>query len=337
MIDGTPAAKNGGWEPAPPPTERNKELSLAWRLNQRMVKWSAGTKLWAWTISISAHLLVFAAFGLMTFSHLGASTPNRPIPAAALSHVSRPVEAAAVMPKPKVRQSRPTGSVFTDTESAAGLAFDSVFFSPRPQSPANTVPHGLVAPLDSEVTPQGVDFFGSRTAERRICYVVDCSGSMAGMMQHVRNELAQSIRRLLPDQYFCVIFFGSGRLFCFSDSRMTRATADAKADACRFIDSIEPAGSTNAMQALEATLKMRDPAGAGPSVLYFLTDGFELAGDDAMRFSHRIAVLRRSFAPTVKINTIGFWPDEQGQKLLQKIADQSAGQFIAVKGAQFHD
>ena len=111
---------------------------------------------------------------------------------------------------------------------------------------------------------------------------------------------------------------------------MVRATEQAKKDAYNFIGSIQPRGATNAVAALEYAIKIRDRTGVGPSLIYFLTDGFELSEQDNSRFAHQVATMLRSFAPKAQINTIGFWPAEQDRKLLETIAKDSGGEFVVV-------
>jgi hypothetical protein len=114
---------------------------------------------------------------------------------------------------------------------------------------------------------------------------------------------------------------------------MVRATEDAKKEAYGFIKSIRPTGTTNAMDAMERAITIKDRAGAGPSVIYFLTDGFELSEQDGSRFANKVATIHRSFSPKTLINTIGFWCTEQDSKVLDKIAKESGGKFVMVGSA----
>jgi hypothetical protein len=84
------------------------------------------------------------------------------------------------------------------------------------------------------------------------------------------------------------------------------------------------------MAALERALQIRDESGDAPSLVYFLTDGFELTSRNAQRLPQKMANLLRRFAPDTKINTIGFWPAEDDRKMLKIIAEQSGGEFVSV-------
>ena len=57
---------------------------------------------------------------------------------------------------------------------------------------------------------------------------------------------------------------------------------------------------------------------------------FELTEEDAWEFSVMIKELLSLYAPTTKINTIGFWPDSRDRELLELIALQSGGEFFIV-------
>jgi Mg-chelatase subunit ChlD len=153
---------------------------------------------------------------------------------------------------------------------------------------------------------------------------------MQGIFGWVRDNLEKSIEALQPDEYFCVIVFGGDKILESGNGRLVRATEQAKKEAYGFIASICPAGTTNTLPAMERAVKVRDTSGVGPGLIYFLTDGFELGDQDASRFGDRISVMLRSFAPKTKVNTIGFWPEEQDRRLLEAIARESGGEFILI-------
>ena len=182
-----------------------------------------------------------------------------------------------------------------------------------------------------ESIAETVEFFGSRVQDRKICYVVDRSGSMQGLFGRVKEELKQSIRSLRADQYFYIIFFGGSQLSEFGDGKLLRASAEIKSSACDYIDLVEPIGITNATEALERASKIRDNQGNSASVIYFLTDGFDLSGEQIDEASGQLKSIGNSFSSGTRINTIGFWPSEDDKKLLEAIASQSGGEFVLVE------
>ncbi|MHC4888446.1 MAG: VWA domain-containing protein [Planctomycetota bacterium] len=309
-------------------------------MNQRMVWAGRGGSVafWAWMVSIVVHLIVLTAFGAVTFSpcrqQAGAKAQGeaRPTPMAKISRITKLMQAAPIIPKPKIKKS--AESRFARKPDKL-LPTNRVFGVLKPDSQklgelAEAVHSQSVFLLSSSADlPHRIEFFGSRTEQRKVCYLVDCSGSMRGIFGEVRKKLKESIGNLQPDQYFYIIFFGNGRLFEFGDN-LLRATHKTKSAAYAFIDSIRPAGQTNALAALERAVQIRDGGGVAPSLVYFLTDGFELMTEDTQRFSQKIANLLARFAPRTRINTIGFWPQSDDRKMLEAIARQSGGEFVLI-------
>ena len=312
---------------------------MAVLMNQRMVgvRRCGSITFWAWMASIAVHLIVLTAFGVVKFSQSKAQGKQRSTPIAKVSQIKKLTQAAPIIPKPKIK--KPTKSQFarrTDRLLPANRIFDIA--KPSLQAPAccwqgfakPSVSQSAFSLPSSVILPRRIEFFGSWTNQRKICYLVDCSGSMQGIFGQVRKKLKESIQSLQPDQYFYIIFFGGNKLFEFGDGRLLRATQKAKSAAYDFTDSVRPAGQTNALQALEKAVQIRDGRGLSPSIVYFLTDGFELTNEDAQRFTQKIANLLKRFAPTTRINTIGFWSASDDRKMLETIARQSGGEFVFV-------
>jgi hypothetical protein len=286
--------------------------------------------------SIAVHLIVLTVFGLVKFSQSKSQLQAAAIPSATVSQVKKLIEAAPIIPKPKIH--KPNRVEFTGSVNSAEykLGEGRIFEDPKP---GNKILGELAKPSASEsdyVLPGGkilsprVEFFGSFTDQRKVCYLVDCSGSMQGVFGRVQRELKESIGALQADQYFYIIFFGADKLFEFSGGRLLRAGEKAKSSAYDFIDSIQPAGLTNAPAALERAVQIRDGRGVSPSVIYFLTDGFELTAKGTEIFSQKVADLLKRFAPGTRINTIGFWPQDSDRKMLKEIARQSSGEFVLI-------
>ena len=307
---------------------------MAVLMNQRTV-WTqrrGSVTLWAWVVSIAVHLIVLTTLGVVKFSQPKAVGKQQPVPTAKVSRIKKLIETAPVIPKPKVKKP----FVKRSAKSMSRLLTTNQVFNaakPRSQDLGNWAKPSASAGVfsaSSEISPKGIEFFGSWTQKRKVCYVVDCSGSMQGIFGRVRGKLAESIQSLQPDQYFYIIFFGGNRLFEFGDGRLLRATQQGKSAAYDFIDSIQPAGQTNTLAALERAVQIRDSSAHSPSIIYFLTDGFELTDEDELRLPQKIANLLKRFAPKTKINTIGFDTAGDDRKMLKTIARQSGGEFIFV-------
>jgi hypothetical protein len=291
---------------------------------------SGSRKFWAWTVSITVHLIVLALFGVAKFSQSKSQDRQQPVATAKIKRIKKLIETSVVIGKPKIK---PAKSRFT-AKTAEILSMDQFFDLPSPSSADMadftnpSVSIWRLSPGDC-ILSHRVEFFGAWTDERRLCYVVDCSGSMKGLFGRVRKELKASIESLQPDQYFSIIFFSGGKVFEFGDGRLIRATRKAKLVACDFIDSVRPAGRTNALTALKRAVRIGDD-GNGPSVIYLLTDGFELTAEDTQRFPQKVTSLLNRFVPVTKINTIGFWPTNDDREMLETIAGQSGGEFVFV-------
>jgi hypothetical protein len=284
--------------------------------------------LWAWFASIVLHLLLLAIFASMDFSGYSGErnsvarlTPGR-------AQIKKIIESRAVTPKPKIRK------IFKhDAASVTKRPLDIPLKSPTKllydTERLGSADTDLVA--GSDVWSQGVEFFGQFTDVRKICYVVDASGSMHGRLGLVKQQLKDSIASLRPDQFFYIIFFLQGdKLLESGNGFLTRATPKAKTAANSFIESIRPAGTTDPLNALDRAMRIRDHSGRSCGLIYFLSDGFDLEQAGAETFANRVEKLRQRLAPSVKINTIGFWTQKTDRQILETVAETSGGQFVNV-------
>jgi hypothetical protein len=302
-----------------------------------------GVKFYALAISVFIHVVGLSIFAGIKLS----KSPPVQLQTTAVVSISQAqtlAERASVAPKPRVSpatQDRPIDAaqdrrIARTNEFALRAGVYQIFDIPKQNSQQQVeLPKQPSQPEASERTvaetlPQRAEFFGSPAQGRRICYVVDCSGSMQGLWQGVKKELVESIGQLQPDQYFTVIIFGSGSILESGGGRLVRATERAKKDASVFIDSLRPMGATNALAAMQRGITIKDNMGTGPALIYFLTDGFELNEQDSSRFAHQVSTMLRSFSPNTKINTIGFWAEKQDRRMLETIAKDSGGEFVPV-------
>jgi hypothetical protein len=308
-------------------------------VSQGTVKKHRRIKLYALGVSVFAHIVGLSVFAAVKISQ---SSPVRlqTTTVVSISQAAKLADRQAVTPKPKVSsvdnklfQGRPIAkAIGRGSPMAAGPVFDLSKEDYQRQAEELKQPielRGTAATSGGELAGN-IEFFDSPAHGRRICYVVDCSGSMRGLWKRVQEELIDSIGKLQQDYYFCVIVFGGGSILESGGGKMVRATEQAKKEAYSFIRSIQPRGITNATAALERAIMVKDRTGAGASVIYFLTDGFELSEQDGSRFAHKVATIHRSFAPKAQINTIGFWCTEQDSKVLETIAKESGGKFVMV-------
>jgi len=315
-----------------------------------MVKNHRRIKLYAVGVSVLVHIAALTVFAAIKISQ-SAPVPLQTTTTVSISQAARLAERQAAMPKPKVNpvESKPfdvSGSIKSEiikgkpiakADAKAGQANILPGFEMQ-KGNSQRQAEDLRPPIPEETTnttvsqesAASIEFFDSPANGRRICYVVDCSGSMRGLWNKVREELDDSISKLPQDYYFCVIVFGGGSILETGGGKMVRATEQAKKEAYGVIAAIQPRGGTNAADALERAIMVKDRTGAGASSIYFLTDGFELSEQDGTRFAHKVATVHRSFAPKAQINTIGFWCTEQDGKVLEAIAKESGGKFVMI-------
>lgn len=306
-----------------------------WRDQRRVAAGHSGSvNLKALAASIVVHVIVLGSFGVVRFSDWGESQ-NDGIEAASvsLSSIKELSESPLVAPKPKVKHRDVTGSSLRAEKllSAAAIA--------GRDEPGNAGSAESEIIISSETLPElspqeslngEIEFFGSVSEQRKVCYVVDCSGSMRGMFARVRRELTESIDKLWADQYFYIIFFGGGRFYETGGGKLVRATEKAKRRAYDFIESVRPAGQTNAMAALKRAMQIRDEQQRSAAVVYFLTDGFELTEEAGEEFLRQTLKMQKQFAPSTRINTIGFWPQSNDRILLERLSRQSGGESVFV-------
>ncbi|MGD0551191.1 MAG: hypothetical protein ABSB25_00925 [Sedimentisphaerales bacterium] len=322
-------------------------------MSQGTVKNHRRIKLYALGVSVFAHIVALSVFAAIKISQ-SAPVPLQTTTTVSINQAAKLADRQAVTPKPKVNpvDSKPfdsSGSLKADiiqgrpivkadgkaTQANARPVFDAPKEDNRRQAEdvkPPIQPEGANAAGSGE-SAANIEFFDSPAKGRRICYVVDCSGSMQGLWKRVQEELVDSIGKLQQDYYFCVIVFGGGSILETGGGKMVRATEQAKKEAYEFIAAVGPRGGTNAADALERAIMIKDRTGVGASAIYFLTDGFELSEQDGSRFAHKIATIHRSFAPKTQINTIGFWCTEQDGSVLETIAKESGGKFVMVGNA----
>ena len=228
------------------------------------------------------------------------------------------------MPKPKVKN-------LSENQTA----------QPRSQQRPNVIArtsHADTRQLSSNATPasasqvsfNSTEFFSSETDVRKICFVVDRSASMLGTFNRVRTKLKDSIASLRQDQYFDIVFFGGETIADFGRQQLMRASHKRKSEACDFIDSIKPSGTTDAAAALIYAMTIKDSAGNPPQLIYFLTDGLDINANKTKDISLFIENKRKTLAPSTVINTIGFQTERADKRTLQIIAINSSGKFVSI-------
>ncbi|MCI0499535.1 MAG: VWA domain-containing protein [Planctomycetales bacterium] len=281
---------------------------------------------WALIASVAVHSAALAVFtGVKLSGRLSAASGQRP--AFSVQTIEQIVQQPLPRPKPKIEPILPPAPPQEPVQQPPLVASPE----PPPPAPRQAEPVEPEAVRQPETAVNEVEFFGQKSVVQRICYVVDCSGSMYGRMYQVREQLKESILKLNPQQAFGVVFFMDGqKILASGNGTLESATARAKSQTITLIESIRPAGSTDAAHAIGYAMRLKDPSGDSPELMYFLTDGFDLDSQRTTQFAESVRRLRNSLAPGAVVHTIGFGPQPQDSQTLRQLASDTGGEFIEV-------
>jgi hypothetical protein len=182
-------------------------------------------------------------------------------------------------------------------------------------------------PLDQASTT----LFGTSGAGSKFIYVFDRSASMAERngrpLAAAKRELIESLQQLDDTTQFQIIFYNERpRVFQFRSSspRLIWANEEGKEAAARFVQSISATGGTEHMQALKLAL------GLQPDVVFFLTDADEpqLTAADLQQID------RWNQGSQINAIEFGIGPQNEGESLLRRLAEQHRGQHVYVDVAR---
>jgi hypothetical protein len=274
--------------------------------------------LWALVVSAGVHLAALTALGAVHFCRRTDTTAGARPADVSIHTIERIIEQPASKPKPKI-------------EPQVEPVIQTVVPEPvEAVEPTQPKADNAAMPLPMHVQPDPTGlFFGQGVKAQSVCYVVDGSGSMLGLMYLVREQLRESILNLSGQQSFNVLFFMQGGVLLQSfEGRMERATPAAKAEALNLLARVCPQGQTSAKQAIETAFRFRDRTGKVPEVIYFLTDGFDLmeGGNDA--FVQQVRNLKNTLAPASIVHTIGIYPEAKDRTILSELAAACGGRYI---------
>ncbi len=287
-----------------------------------------------WALSLSLHgLLVVGAL----FVAWRVIEPEQAPPATAVSFESPAYDPALVIDAqaPAERSAPAPVREFAAALAPAtpGTPDPAAVFAP-PADPAGALALPAQGPNLSINLPKslGARFAGVNASDARdIVYVVDGSGSMVTSLPDVLSELKRSIRALHPTQRFQVIVFrvveagGVERTF-ETPGRLALlpATADNKARAESWLDSLRARGRSDPTGALRAALELK------PAAVFLLSSRLSAGAggpdvDELLSYLDRAnPVDRRSGRRRVLIRTIQVLDPEPDEALL-RIAQAHGG------------
>lgn len=148
------------------------------------------------------------------------------------------------------------------------------------------------------------------------------SGGERSRMEVAKAELRKVLARLPDGVELNVLRFDS--LITPWRSALTKLSAATRRAATKFVDASAPAGMTNIYDALETAFKDEKV-----DTIFLLSDGAPTNGkyvkpDEILRAVRTMNRLRK-----VKINTIGFDLKPDARRLLERLADENFGTFVA--------
>ena len=190
------------------------------------------------------------------------------------------------------------------------------------QFPTSSVPVGAAVATQ----PKVVSYYGLAIEARRMVFVVDISGSMAGgRLQAVKRELTTAIDGLPPEAAFNLVIFSS-RVAAWQRS-LRPATPAVKQAARAYVYNLRAGGDTAAYDALEAAFQFNVEA------IYFLSDGDPNLGKIVAPAAIVAAVAQANRSRRISVYTIGIAPGVPGSELdrfMEKLAAENFGAYRRV-------
>ncbi len=278
-----------------------------------------------WIISILFHAVLFLLMALIVWVvQATATTPGLPLAEATLadyiedgfdSPTENPTLAADGPVIPVEMESFETEQLDLLSEVAGNTGGDiSIIGIGAGAGEGDLTGFGLAGGVG-----EGPSFFGLGKGEvgaKKICYVVDRSGSMVETLNYVKDEVKRSVGRLNRTQEYHIMFFSSGPPVEVPPRKMVSAIRPYKKRSFDFLDTLDAAGSTDPVPAMARAFQLE------PDLIYFLTDG-EFSPD----LIQRLRVWNSD--EKVKIYTIAYI-SRRGEDLLRQIARENGGQFTYI-------
>lgn len=195
-------------------------------------------------------------------------------------------------------------------------------------------------------------FYGLDVPTKRVIFVLDRSGSMAGesrwqddsrtptgdgprleggrKIDVCRFELKQVLASLAPDARFAVMFYNRD-VRRFPARGLARASTAAIKKAGDFIDSVEPLGATNIFDSLEAAMAAEDWEDQVDTI-FVLSDGLPNCGRFEVTDAICAEIRRRNAQSRITINTVLVGTGDAARELMEQLAEKNGGRFVDRSG-----
>lgn len=282
-----------------------------------------------WVVSALIHVLVVAGFLMVSTGGSAPSAAPRQIPTSTFEPETEPLEPEALVDNLQMAplDAAPAPPDLVDLPAPPDLAAAPAHIA----VPAVAQSHSsfVLAGNSPAAGAAPSRFCGLPATGDRICYVVDCSGSMVMAFDYVRREVKRAVAALNPGQYFHVIFFAGGDPIQLMPSQLRRANLHQRNASLDFVDEIQlkdvvagGAAWQGVVKALDAAMAVRTTSNQAAQVIYLFTDG-EFDHDRVAGFLTRMQQRRPS---SFVINVVACG-SRDNEPFLRQLASNHQGRF----------
>lgn len=195
-----------------------------------------------------------------------------------------------------------------------------------PKKDAFTFPDPALRGGQAMLKEGQVTYYGIPIYAKKVIFVIDTSGSMAGpRIMHARAELIKAIDNLPSTTTFNIVSFNSN--LATWNKQPVIASAENKTKATKWVKNLQPGGSTFTYDALKTTMDQQ------PEAMYVLTDGEPTGGAIVEPNAILDAIKQTNKYRRTTIHVIGVSPGpEEGvfSQFMKKLAAQNYGQYRRV-------
>jgi hypothetical protein len=282
-----------------------------------------------WVVSGLAHLLIIAVFLVASSGKNAPSAQVRLIPTSTFEQPSEPLQPEPIIDNLKVEPPMPSPM---SAEPADPPPLNSLPPAPgiAPAIAALTSnSSSYVFGSDNLAATAATRFCGVPASGNRICYIIDCSGSMVMALDYVRREVQRTVSTLNPGQYFNVIFFAGGDPIQLMPPQLRRANLHQRRAALDFIKNVpltnvptNTAAAQAVISALKTAFTITTPTKQTVQTVYLFTDG-EFDNTSVAAF---VTQMQQNRPTPVVINVIACG-SRDNETFLRQLATKHKGRY----------
>ncbi len=274
----------------------------------------------SWTISVAVHLVLIALLMFITLYRHNTGSGNEPESFEVQLGVQTPDQAVTASIEPTEQQANSsvvstvvtpvvTENIIVDTVDSTDVVLP-VQSIEQAISPADST--SFAESLAGSDTSGTAGFFGLTAGGTNFVYVIDRSGSMAGIrLSTAIDELCRSVNSLSENMTFYIIFYDS-EFITMDASSLVSASRSNKSRFLHWAQGIGPQGGTDPTEAMLKALSLK------PDSIWLLSDGqFDQTA---------VETIKKANKKGVQIHTLAFGSNE-GEVQLRAIATQNGGKY----------